>query len=238
MQLGPGSGAKAADAEEAAGGAAKTAEPGGAAAARGAAPEAESAVAGSPAANKAAAAAAARRNVYMAPRSSTGYVGLRNLGCICYMNATMQQFFMVPRFRRGVLSWQEPATSTPTERADSIMLQMQRQFAFLQESEKQYYNPRSLCAAIKDWEGNPTDVLEQKDVPEFLAKLFADMESQCQGTPLGTLARDVLGLVLTQELVADDPRGGGRKQLRTTRQEDQSFLQVRVAVAQASVSCH
>lgn len=177
---------------------------------------------------KAAAAANARRKLYMAPRSSTGYVGLLNLGCICYMNATMQQFFMTPRFRKGVLSWIEPQSSTPTERADSIMLQMQRMFANLQESEKQYYNPRSLCAAIKDWEGNPTDPLEQKDVPEFLTKLFADMESQCQGSPLGTLVKDVYGTVLTQELIADDPRGGGRPQLRASRDEDQSFLQVHI----------
>ena len=111
------------------------------------------------------------------------------------------------------------------------MLQIQRQFAYLQESEKQYYNPRSLCSSIKDWEGNPTDVLEQKDVPEFLAKLFADMESQCQGTPLGTLVKDVYGAVLTQELLADDPRGGGRPQLRTLRDEDQSFLQVREMIS-------
>jgi ubiquitin carboxyl-terminal hydrolase 34 len=32
------------------------------------------------------------------------FVGLRNLGCICYMNAMMQQFFMVPAFRYNLLS--------------------------------------------------------------------------------------------------------------------------------------
>ena len=31
------------------------------------------------------------------------YVGLRNLGCICYMNSMMQQFFMVPAFRYNLL---------------------------------------------------------------------------------------------------------------------------------------
>ena len=30
---------------------------------------------------------------------SSGFVGLRNLGCICYMNSMIQQFFMIPSFR-------------------------------------------------------------------------------------------------------------------------------------------
>lgn len=34
---------------------------------------------------------------------SQKYVGLRNLGCICYMNAMMQQFFMIPAFRYNLL---------------------------------------------------------------------------------------------------------------------------------------
>lgn len=32
-----------------------------------------------------------------------GYVGIRNLGCICYMNAMMQQFYMTPEFRYSML---------------------------------------------------------------------------------------------------------------------------------------
>jgi ubiquitin carboxyl-terminal hydrolase 34 len=36
-------------------------------------------------------------------RSPNGYVGIRNLGCICYMNAMLQQFYMTPTFRYGIL---------------------------------------------------------------------------------------------------------------------------------------
>jgi len=31
--------------------------------------------------------------------SETGYVGLKNLACICYMNSLMQQLYMIPTFR-------------------------------------------------------------------------------------------------------------------------------------------
>lgn len=37
-------------------------------------------------------------------KSATGYVGIKNLGCICYMNAMLQQFFMIPQFRYGILT--------------------------------------------------------------------------------------------------------------------------------------
>jgi hypothetical protein len=32
------------------------------------------------------------------------YVGLRNLGAVCYMNSMNQQFFMIPAFRYNLLS--------------------------------------------------------------------------------------------------------------------------------------
>jgi len=41
-------------------------------------------------------------NIMRGRKAATGYVGIKNLGCICYMNAMLQQFFMMPRFRFGV----------------------------------------------------------------------------------------------------------------------------------------
>jgi hypothetical protein len=41
-------------------------------------------------------------------KSSTGYVGLKNLGCICYMNSFFQQIFMIPKFRRNLLACEDP----------------------------------------------------------------------------------------------------------------------------------
>ena len=40
----------------------------------------------------------------IAPRSDSGFVGLKNLGCICYMNACLQQLFMTQKFREGILN--------------------------------------------------------------------------------------------------------------------------------------
>ena len=47
-------------------------------------------------------------------KSSTGYVGLKNIGCICYMNSILQQLYMIPSFRKLMLEvWDKNATTEP-----------------------------------------------------------------------------------------------------------------------------
>ena len=36
-------------------------------------------------------------------KSKAGFVGLKNLGNICYLNSVVQQFYHVPEVRRGLL---------------------------------------------------------------------------------------------------------------------------------------
>ncbi len=67
-------------------------------------------------------------------KSSTGYVGLKNLGCsnlrkilvnilVCYMNSTIQQLYMIPSFRKAVLEVEDRAlTTSPKE--DNLLYQL------------------------------------------------------------------------------------------------------------------
>ena len=79
------------------------------------------------------------------PRSATGFVGLKNLGCICYMNASVQNLFMVPAFRQGVLTYE----CEDEDKKESLTYQLQVMFANLQESEKMAFNPKGFCHALK-----------------------------------------------------------------------------------------
>jgi ubiquitin carboxyl-terminal hydrolase 34 len=36
-------------------------------------------------------------------KNNNGFIGIRNPGCICYMNAMIQQFYFIPSFRYGIL---------------------------------------------------------------------------------------------------------------------------------------
>jgi len=53
----------------------------------------------------------------------------------------------------------------------------------LLKSEKQYVNPKGFCHAFKDWEGNPTNVLEQMDVEEFFNMFMDRLETAIKNNP-------------------------------------------------------
>lgn len=97
--------------------------------------------------------------------SAQKYVGLRNLGCICYMNSMMQQFFMVPAFRYNLLCVDDGKPEEMKEYKgnmidDNMMHQLQKLIAHLELSERSDYNPREFCFAFKEFDGSPTNTAE------------------------------------------------------------------------------
>lgn len=38
------------------------------------------------------------------PRAPKGFVGLKNAGATCYMNSVIQQLYMIPSIRNGILA--------------------------------------------------------------------------------------------------------------------------------------
>ncbi len=52
----------------------------------------------------------------------------------------------MPEFRGGILAVD---CSDEEDKADSLVYQTQTMFAYLQESEKQAYNPKGFCFALK-----------------------------------------------------------------------------------------
>lgn len=127
------------------------------------------------------------------------------------MNSFMQQLFMIPYFRHAITATEDPCFSPPPEDPcfspppedveDNLLFQIQKMFLNLQHSEKKFYNPKDFCHAIKDYEGNATNVAEQMDIDEFSGILFDRLENQLKQTKQETLIKDMFGGVFSNEIV-------------------------------------
>ena len=123
---------------------------------------------------------------------SEGYVGLKNLGCICYMNSIMQQIYMVPTFRYAILqSDDHKPIETSSSFDDNLLHQLQRMYTYLLFSQKEYYNPKMFCSALKDMDGNATNVLVQQDSQEFLNSFCDKIETHLKHTEFKYIINDV-----------------------------------------------
>ena len=82
-----------------------------------------------------------------------------------------------------------------------MLYQLQLLFAGLLKSEKQYVSPKGFCHAFKDWEGQPTNVLEQMDVEEFFNMVMDRIETAIKGSPQQNTIQYNLGGKFASEMI-------------------------------------
>ncbi|XP_076442216.1 ubiquitin carboxyl-terminal hydrolase 34-like isoform X2 [Babylonia areolata] len=130
-------------------------------------------------------------------RSKAGFCGIQNLGATCYMAAALQFIFMVPEMREAILQ----AKLSECVRHHDILRELQKMFAFLQESERKAYNPRSFCK-MYNMGNQPLNTGEQKDMQEFFTDLLTKMEEM---TPtLKVKINEMFRGVITNSVVSLD----------------------------------
>jgi ubiquitin carboxyl-terminal hydrolase 34 len=129
-------------------------------------------------------------------RSSTGYVGLRNLSNTCYLNSLFTQLFMNISFRGFMLNAHVADSGT----AQKLLHETQKLFAFMQNSLKRFVDPSNLAASIRTYDDTGIDVSVQMDVDEFYNLLFDRWESQILATGDKRTFRSFYGGQLVQQV--------------------------------------
>lgn len=131
-------------------------------------------------------------------KSQTGFVGLKNLGCTCYMNSILQQLFMISSFREAILR-------CPSEQNDeSLLYHLQYIFSGLRSSDKQYINPKGFARSFKDSEGNAINIIEQMDVDEFFGSFMDKLEPLLKTTKYEELIKQHFGGLQVTELIGKE----------------------------------
>ena len=162
-------------------------------------------------------------NNYNGAKSQTGFVGLRNLCCTCYMNATNQNLFMSKLWRRAVLAI-DLKCSNPKE---SMIYQTQRMYAYLQESEKQYYDPEGFCHTYKDPDdpSKPINPRVQQDASAYYGRLLHSIKDAVVNTKHENIL-DVFNIYKKGEKIA---KGSDGHQYSSSRDEPpEQYLSVDV----------
>ncbi|XP_048258866.1 ubiquitin carboxyl-terminal hydrolase 34-like isoform X4 [Haliotis rufescens] len=131
-------------------------------------------------------------------RSKCGYVGLTNLGATCYMATCMQHLYMIPQARQSVLQAKQRTDYT---RHEGTLVELQKMFAYLQESERKAYNPKSFCKAYT-MDKQPLNTGEQKDMTEFFTDLITKLEEM--GPEMKALVKSLFGGIITNNVVSLD----------------------------------
>ena len=114
-------------------------------------------------------------NPMVQPRAECGYVGLKNGGATCYMNAVLQQLHAVPGLSESVLCMQPPSPSSPSRSSqpkygEEMFLQYQHLLGNLSESQQKFYTPEGFWKTFKLW-GQPINLHEQQDAFELFNNL-------------------------------------------------------------------
>ena len=127
-------------------------------------------------------------------RGQSGYAGLRNLGCICYMNAVLQQFFCIDAVREAILGARPACELVPAgkermeARADSGFYQLQALFGELSTTTARFADPTKWCATVRDMLGEKVSVCVQDDAEQFLGRLIDTVQDGFKGDAHGSAA--------------------------------------------------
>ena len=140
-------------------------------------------------------------NIYNAVREENNkrinknspYVGIKNIGSLCYINSIMQQFYWISKFKSSILSANDnktPDKSFNLTDDDNILHQTQRLFTFLSFSSFGEFIPQNFIFSIKIY-GERINTNQMLDSSEFYLHFLDSIKTLLENTEYKNLIEDL-----------------------------------------------
>lgn len=142
-------------------------------------------------------------------KSKTGYVGLKNGGATCYLNAVVQQLFMIHPMKNALLSGQ---LSDPKSRQNNspdkqyrykIFNIFQRLIGHLSSSEQTFFVPRQFWDHVKLC-GQHINVRDQQDAMEFYSQIVDTLDEAMKDDGEPSAIQEFLGGTFSDQKICKD----------------------------------
>jgi hypothetical protein len=130
-------------------------------------------------------------------RADCDYVGLKNGGATCYMNAVLQQLYMIPELTNYILSIDDEMDK------QSVFWQLQNVMAHLKSSKLQYYNPESFWKAFRMM-GQEVNIREQQDAFDFFTSITDQIDEHLLKSQKKTIFKDIFGGTFANQFICKD----------------------------------
>ena len=104
-------------------------------------------------------------------KNKLNLTGLKNLGCTCYMNSLIQQFFMNKKLRENLINPEK------NQKINELFHNLQYLLSEMKFTSKNFLEPKTFFNSITDYENNQLKAFNQMDVDEFFNLLTDKCES-------------------------------------------------------------
>ena len=133
------------------------------------------------------------------PRSECGFVGLKNGGATCYMNAVLQQLFTMPGIAEYLLSIEDDSE----DKDKSVFYQLQNLFAHLKESKLEFYTPDGFWKAFRI-AGIEVNIREQQDAFDFFISLTDQIDEYLKKKSKKPIFKNIFEGTFSNQFICKD----------------------------------
>ena len=130
-------------------------------------------------------------NINVKDNLKNDYVGLKNLGCICYLNSLIQILFCIKPFRESIIN------SYCENEEKNVLYQLKYLFTSLKYYDTEYFIPIDFTQNFDDQKLN---IREQMDMDEFFSLLFDKLENRLKGTDNENLIKYFFEIKISDDL--------------------------------------